>query len=81
MNPAFFLRWFCLWLLAPAMPAHAVTFNVTAYGAVGDDRTDNTAAFTACLKAVVAAGGGKMYHRPMASIAAGSSSRRIGAAP
>jgi hypothetical protein len=36
-------------------------FNVLNYGAVGDDKTDNTAAFSACLKAVVAAGGGKMY--------------------
>jgi hypothetical protein len=36
-------------------------FNVVNYGAVGDDKTDNTAAFSACLKAVVAAGGGRMY--------------------
>jgi hypothetical protein len=35
-------------------------FNVLKYGAVGDDKTDNTEAFSACLKAVVAAGGGKM---------------------
>lgn len=27
---------------------------------MGDDSTDNTAAFTACLNAIVAAGGGKM---------------------
>ncbi|SDL21101.1 glycosyl hydrolase family 28-related protein [Kriegella aquimaris] len=37
------------------------TFNVLDYGAVGDDSTDNTEAFSACLKAVVAAGGGRMY--------------------
>ena len=37
------------------------TFNVLNYGAVGDDKTDNTEAFTACLKAVIEAGGGKMY--------------------
>jgi hypothetical protein len=43
------------------MPVRAATFNVTAYGAVGNDSTDNTAAFTACLNAVIAAGGGKMY--------------------
>ena len=43
------------------MPVRAATFNVTAYGAVGNDSTDNTAAFTACLNAIVAAGGGKMY--------------------
>ena len=36
-------------------------FNVLNYGAVGDDKTDNTEAFSACLKAVVAAGGGRMY--------------------
>ena len=37
------------------------TFNVLNYGAVGDDKTDNTEAFSACLKAVIAAGGGKMF--------------------
>ena len=37
------------------------TFNVLDYGAIGDDKTDNTDAFTACLKAVVEAGGGRMY--------------------
>lgn len=36
-------------------------FNVLDYGAVGDDKTDNTEAFSACLKAVVQAGGGRMY--------------------
>ena len=36
-------------------------FNTLKYGAVGDDKTDNTEAFSACLKAVVAAGGGRMY--------------------
>ncbi|MBT3192706.1 MAG: hypothetical protein HN341_09150 [Verrucomicrobia bacterium] len=35
-------------------------FNVVDYGAVGDDSTDNTAAFSACLDAVIAAGGGRM---------------------
>lgn len=51
----------CACLLALAVQARAATFNVTDYGAVGDDSTDNTAAFTACLNAIVAAGGGKMY--------------------
>jgi len=37
------------------------TFNVLNYGAVGDDKTDNTAAFSACLKAVIAGGGGRMF--------------------
>jgi hypothetical protein len=36
-------------------------FNVFHYGAAGDDKTDNTAAFSACLKAVIDAGGGRMY--------------------
>lgn len=36
-------------------------FNVLSYGAVGDDKTDNTAAFSACIKAVIEAGGGRMY--------------------
>jgi len=35
-------------------------FNILNYGAVGDDKTDNTEAFSACLKAVIAVGGGKM---------------------
>lgn len=39
---------------------HAATFDVTKYGAVADDRTDNTAAFTKCMEAIIAAGGGKM---------------------
>ena len=36
----------------------ARVFNVLNYGAVGDDKTDNTDAFSACLKDVIAAGGG-----------------------
>lgn len=43
------------------MTLRAATFDVTDYGAVGDDSTDNTAAFSACLNAVIAAGGGRMY--------------------
>lgn len=41
--------------------AKSRVFNVLRYGAVGDDKTDNTEAFSACLKAVVEAGGGRMY--------------------
>jgi hypothetical protein len=41
--------------------AESRAFNVLEYGAMGDDKTDNTEAFSACLKAVIAAGGGKMY--------------------
>ncbi len=50
----------CGWLLASAAPVHGGVFNVRDYGAVGDDQTDNTAAFSKCLNAVVAAGGGQM---------------------
>jgi hypothetical protein len=40
--------------------AAARVFNVFDYGAVGDDTTDNTAAFSKCLEAIIAAGGGRM---------------------
>ena len=46
----------------PDQPAsRQKVYNVRDYGAVGDDRTDNTAAFSKCLEVVVAAGGGRMY--------------------
>jgi hypothetical protein len=65
----------CGWLLAggafaadeggksgsSAGPVKSKVFNVLDYGAAGDDKTDNTEAFSACLKAVIAAGGGRMY--------------------
>ncbi len=35
-------------------------FDVLDYGAVGDGHTDNTAAFSACLEALIEAGGGRM---------------------
>jgi len=38
----------------------ATGFDVRDYGAVGDDATDNTIAFSRCLKAVVDAGGGRV---------------------
>ena len=38
-----------------AAEAPAVVFDARAYGAIGDDATDNTAAFSRCLAAVVAA--------------------------
>lgn len=34
--------------------------NVKDYGAVGDDKTDNTAAFSKCLDALIETGGGRM---------------------
>jgi hypothetical protein len=36
-------------------------FDVLRYGAMGDGKMDNTTAFSACLKAVIDAGGGRMY--------------------
>lgn len=39
---------------------HAAVFSVRDFGAVADDKTDNTAAFSKCLNAIVAAGGGQM---------------------
>ncbi len=46
----------------PGSPAAASAriFNALDYGAVGDDNTDNTAAFSACIKDVIEAGGGRM---------------------
>lgn len=50
----------CGWLLAGAALVESGVFNVRDYGAVGDDQTDNTAAFSKCLDAVIADGGGRM---------------------
>jgi len=50
----------CGWLLVGAVQVHGGVFNVRDYGALGDDQTDNTAAFSACLDAVIAAGGGRV---------------------
>lgn len=49
----------CIFLTA--LPMQAATFNVRDYGALGDDKTDNTAAFSRCIQAVIKAGGGKMF--------------------
>ena len=43
-----------------AAAATARVFSVLDYGAVGDDKTDNTGAFSACTKDIVEAGGGRM---------------------
>ncbi len=45
----------------PAPASQPRVFNVLGYGAVGDDQTDNTAAISKCLEAVITAGGGRMY--------------------
>ena len=47
-------------LVAGGLAARAADFNVRDYGALADDRTDNTAAFSKCMDAVVAAGGGRV---------------------
>lgn len=47
--------------LVVVVPVCGGVFNVRDYGAVGDDQTDNTAAFSRCLDAIVAAGGGRMH--------------------
>jgi hypothetical protein len=39
----------------------ALEFNVADYGAVGDNKRDNTAVFTECLNDIITAGGGRMY--------------------
>lgn len=49
------------WLLASGASVYGGVFNVRDYGAVGDDKTDNTAAFSKCMEALIAAGGGKMF--------------------
>jgi len=41
--------------------AQSQVFNVLEYGAAADDKTDNTEAFSACLKALIDAGGGRMF--------------------
>jgi len=51
----------CVWLLVGTTHLLGGTLNVRDYGAVGDDKTDNTVAFSKCLNAVGAAGGGRMF--------------------
>jgi len=43
-----------------AMKPRQRELNVKDYGAVGDDKTDNTTAFSACLNALIKTGGGRM---------------------
>lgn len=47
-------------MTASGETAQSRVFNVLDYGAKGDDKTDNTEAFSACLKEVVESGGGRM---------------------
>ena len=48
-------------LLVCGTQLSAATFNVTDFGAIADDKTDDTAAFAKCMDAVMAAGGGRMF--------------------
>jgi hypothetical protein len=72
MHTALVLMLVCACLLAGHHSADAgveqtttnyqtVEFNVLKYGAKGDDKTDNTGAFSACLKALIENGGGRMF--------------------
>ena len=45
---------------AGAMDKEDRVFNAKDYGARGDDSTDNTAAFSACIKVLMESGGGRM---------------------
>jgi hypothetical protein len=51
---------FCA-MFSATLALKAATFNVKDYGAIGDDKTDNTAAFSKCMEAIIAAGGGQMF--------------------
>lgn len=49
------------YLVTPALPSIPnKTFSITAYGAVGDNATDNTAAIQNAINAAKNAGGGKV---------------------
>jgi len=61
LSPTLAFVLICGWLLVGNLAVHGGVFNARDYGAVGDDQTDNTEAFSKCLKAVVADGGGQMY--------------------
>jgi hypothetical protein len=58
-----------LWLLAFTVLGHAATFNACDYGAVGDDKTDNTDIYNVQASKLVCNGG------------SGIRARRIGSAP
>ncbi|MES2982473.1 MAG: glycosyl hydrolase family 28-related protein [Verrucomicrobiota bacterium] len=60
-KPSHYLTAIFTCLLSFSVQLQAATFNVKDYGAVGDDKTDNTAAFAKCMEALIAAGGGKMF--------------------
>lgn len=66
MKTMMMLMTICGWLVAMGSAGGVIAtetkvFNVVAYGAVADDKSDNTAAFSACLDALIKAGGGQMF--------------------
>ncbi len=40
---------------------HSGTFNALDYGALSDDKTDNTSAFSSCIDAAIQSGGGRIF--------------------
>jgi len=55
------LLYVVLFTTLTSMRIEAKKFNVIDYGAKGDDETDNTEAFSKCIKDIIDAGGGQMY--------------------
>jgi hypothetical protein len=53
----------CLFVISMANAADGTkrVFNVKDYGAIGDDKTDNTAAFSKCLDELIKSGDGRMF--------------------
>src|SRR6478672_10122146 len=59
-TPTFALLTICGFFLTGVSSSDGRVFNVRDFGALADDQTDNTAAFSKCLDALIADGGGQM---------------------
>ena len=55
------LLYVVLFTTLASIRVEAKMFNVIKYGVKGDDQTDNTEAFSKCIKDIIDAGGGQMY--------------------
>jgi hypothetical protein len=55
------LLYVVLFTILATTRVEAKMFNVIKYGVKGDDQTDNTDAFSKCIKDIIDAGGGQMY--------------------